>query len=148
MDLEYELREMTVDDIPSVIQGEEDIFGDSLGFDMLYQEITLNPYAHYFVLEINGNVEGYIGTWIEEDHSELINFYVTKDYQNMGFGSMMLEFIIALVKSVKCKVLSLEVRVSNKKAIRLYKNFGFTESHIRKEYYSNHEDAIVMILEV
>ena len=148
MDFNYELREMNIDDIDSVIKGEEDIFGDSLGFDMLYQELTLNPYAHYFVLVIEGKVEGYIGTWIEKDHSELINFYVAKEYQNMGFGSMMLDFIIRLVESVGCKTLSLEVRVSNEKAIRLYESFGFTKSHTRKEYYSNHEDAIVMLLEV
>lgn len=146
--MEYKLREMTIDDIDAVIKGETEIFGESLGFDMLYQELTLNPYAHYIVLDIDGSVEGYIGFWIEEEHSELINFYVSKEYQNQGFGSMMLDFVISVCESVKCKNLSLEVRVSNEKAIHLYKSFGFTESHIRKEYYSNHEDAIVMILEV
>ena len=146
--MEYKLREMTIDDIDAVIKGETEIFGDSLGFDMLYQEITLNPYAHYIVLDIDGSVEGYVGFWIEGEHSELINFYVSKKYQNQGFGSMMLDFIISVCESVKCKNLSLEVRVSNEKAIHLYKSFGFVESHIRKEYYSNHEDAIVMILEV
>ena len=146
--MKYALREMAISDIDEVIKGETSIFGESLGFDMLYQELTLNPYAHYFVLEINKKVAGYIGVWIEAEHSEIINFYVLEKYQSMGFGSMMLEFVIALVKSCNCENISLEVRVSNIRAQKLYQKYGFKESHRRKEYYSNHEDAIVMILEV
>ena len=146
--MKYELREMTIDDIDEVIKGETAVFGESLGFDMLYQELTLNPYAHYFVLDIDHKVAGYIGVWIEVEHSEIINFYVLDEYRSLGFGSMMLEFVIALVTNLNCKNLSLEVRVSNTRAQNLYKKYGFVESHRRKEYYSNHEDAIVMILEV
>ena len=66
----------------------------------------------------------------------------------MGFGSMMLEFVIELIKMSNVPNISLEVRYNNKKAIRLYESFGFKYSHTRKNYYSNGDDAYVLILEV
>ena len=145
--MKYIFREMNIDDINEVIEGETKIFGESLGYDMLYTELKANPFSHYFVLEIDKKVCGYIGTWIEEDHAEIINFYVLEEYQNMGFGSMMLEFVIKLVKMSKVPVLSLEVREHNTKAIALYEKYGFKYSHTRKQYYSNGEDALVLLLE-
>ncbi len=51
--MHYLLREMTKDDILTVVKQEEEIFNSSLGYDMLYSELELNPYAYYFVLEID-----------------------------------------------------------------------------------------------
>ena len=145
--MKYIFREMSIDDINEVIEGETKLFGESLGYDMLYTELKFNPFSNYFVLEIDKKVAGYIGTWIEEDHAEIINFYVLEEYQNMGFGSMMLEFVIKLVKMSKVPVLSLEVREHNTKAIALYEKYGFKFSHKREHYYSNGEDALVLLLE-
>jgi ribosomal-protein-alanine N-acetyltransferase len=135
---------MTIDDIMEVVEGEKSIFGTSLGYDMLYSDLTLNPYAHYLILEINGKVKGYIGLWIDEN-AEIVNFYIDKKYQGMGFGSMVMEFVIQLCLMSKVKNISLEVRNSNENAKKLYIKFGFINSHLRKEYYSDGEDAIVMI---
>lgn len=147
--MKYQIREMTIDDINDVIIGEEKIFGESLGYDMLYSELTLNPYAYYFILEIDGKVGGYIGTWIELERAEIVNFYVDEEYQGMGFGNLIMEFVIDICESSNINNLSLEVRSSNVKAINLYKKFGLKESHIRKNYYVNDnnetEDAIVMV---
>lgn len=146
--MKYQIRPMELDDINNVIQAEEEIFKVSLGYDMLYTELKCNPYAYYFILEIDGVLGGYIGTWIEEEHSEIINFLVLKEYQGNGFGSMMLEFVIELVKSVGVPQISLEVRKSNEKAISLYEKYGFAYSHTRKQYYKDGEDALVLVLEV
>lgn len=146
--MNYSIRQMTTDDINDIIIGEEKIFGESLGYDMLYSELTLNPYAYYFVLEIDGKINGYIGTWIDPDHAEIVNFYIDEKYQGLGFGSMMLEFFIELCDSCNVPNISLEVRDHNEKAIRLYESFGFKYSHTRKNYYSNGDDAFVLILEV
>lgn len=146
--MDYQLRLMTISDIDEVIKGEERVFDESLGYDMLYSELVMNPFANYFVLEIDDKVSGYIGVWIDEDHSEIINFYVDKEYQNLGFGSMMLEFVIELCTMSKVPNISLEVRESNLKAISLYNKYGFEYSHKRKEYYKNGEDALVLIKEL
>lgn len=143
--MKYEIRPMTLDDIDDVIEGETKIFGESLGSDMLYTELKANPYAYYFILEVNKKFAGYIGTWIEEEHSEIINFFVLEEYQGNGFGSIMLEFVIELITSVNVPNISLEVREHNIKAINLYEKYGFKYSHTRKNYYRNGEDAKVLI---
>lgn len=142
--MKYQLRNMTIDDIDDVVKGEMNIFGNSLGYDLIYSDLTLNPYAHYIVLEINNEVHGYVGLWIT-DNMEMINFYVDKEYQGMGYGSLMMDFIIELCKNVKVNNLSLEVRKSNEKAIHLYEKYGLEKSHIREKYYDNKEDAILMV---
>lgn len=142
--MNYLIRPMEIDDINSIIAGETDIFGISLGFDMLYNDLVLNPLAQYLVLEIDGAVEGYIGLWIDEV-SEIINFYVSKDFQGLGFGKMLLDFAVRVCSDSGVKVLSLEVRKSNAKAIKLYDSFGFIDSHIRDHYYQDGEDAIIMV---
>ncbi len=146
--MKYILREMTFDDIESVVAGEEKIFNESLGYDMLYSELKLNPFAYYFVLDIDEKVSGYIGVWIDGEHSEIINFYVDEEYQRQGFGSLMLEFVIQLCELSKVPNISLEVRESNTKAISLYNKYGFNYSHKRIKYYKDGEDALVLIKEL
>lgn len=144
--MKYEIRPMEINDIEEVINGEKQVFGESLGYDMLYTDLTLNPYSCYLVLDINGKVKGYIGLWIQ-DNAEVINFYVDKEYRHQGFGKMMLDFAIQLCQMSKVQYLSLEVRPSNTNAIKLYEKSGFVTSHRRSNYYSDGEDAIVMIKE-
>lgn len=146
--MEYCLREMVKEDIEEIIKGEEKVFGHSLGYDLIYSDFAINPYACYMVLEIDNKVHGYVGMWIT-DNIEIINLYVDEEYQGMGFGNLIMEFVIDICESSNINNLSLEVRSSNVKAINLYKKFGLKESHIRKNYYVNDnnetEDAIVMV---
>ncbi len=146
--MNYELREMTKEDIDIIVKGEEKVFGHSLGHDLIYSDLTLNPYALYVVLEIDNEIHGYVGMWIT-DNIEIINLYVDEEYQGMGFGSLIMDFVIDVCEQSNVKNLSLEVRSSNIKAINLYKKYGLKQSHIRKNYYIDEnketEDAIVMI---
>lgn len=146
--MNYQLREMKVEDIETIVKGEEKVFGHSLGYDLIYSDLALNPYALYVVLEIEDKIHGYVGMWIT-DNLEIINLYVDEEYQGMGFGSILMEFVIDICEQSNISNLSLEVRSSNIKAINLYEKYGLTKSHIRKNYYVNEnketEDAIVMV---
>lgn len=146
--MNYQLREMKIEDIEEIIKGEEKVFGHSLGYDLIYSDLALNPYALYVVLEIEEKIHGYVGMWIT-DNLEIINLYVDEEYQGMGFGSIIMEFVIDICEQSNISNLSLEVRSSNVKAINLYEKYGLKKSHIRKNYYVNEnketEDAIVMV---
>lgn len=143
--MRYLIRPLEEKDINAIIEGEEKAFGKSLGFDLIYSDLKLNPYANYFVLEINRKVRGYIGLWITYEVAEVINFYVDKEYQGMGFGKMILEFAINLCSLSKVQSISLEVRENNERAIMLYQKYGFEFSHKREQYYSDGTDALVLI---
>ena len=146
--MNYQLRPMNKEDIETIVKGEEKVFGHSLGYVLIYSDLALNPYALYIVLEIDDEIHGYVGMWIT-DNLEIINLYVDEEYQGMGFGSILMDFVIDVCEQSNISNLSLEVRSSNTKAINLYKKFGLKESHIRKNYYVNEnketEDAIVMV---
>ncbi len=141
----YQIRPLEEKDIPAIIDGEIAVFGNSLGFDLIYADFKLNPYAHYLVLEIDQEVGGYLGLWIMEEQAEMINFYVDKKYQGMGFGKMILEFAIELCEMSKVQNLTLEVREDNIVARSLYEKYGFQFSHRREKYYQDGSDALLLI---
>lgn len=143
--MKYLIRPLEEKDIMEIVKGEEKAFGQSLGFDMIYSDIKLNPYANYLVLEIDKKVKGYIGLWISYEVADIINFYVDEEYQGMGFGKMLLEFAIKLCEMSRVQSISLEVRETNEKAIKLYEKYGFEFSHKREAYYSDKTDAFVLI---
>ena len=58
----------------------------------------------------------------------------------------MLEELINIAKERKLKDITLEVNVNNIPAINLYKKYNFKEVGIRKKYYNNTDDAIIMTL--
>lgn len=143
--MNYNIRPMEEKDIPKIVLAEEEIFGESLGYDLLLSELKLNMMAYYLVLEIDNDVSGYIGFWIDEKKAQIINFYIEKKYQNLGFGSMLLEFVLEICKASNVLEITLEVRESNEKAKRLYTKYGFKYSHKRKNYYKDGEDALLLI---
>tara|TARA_B100001029_G_scaffold179582_1_gene189710 strand:+ start:14573 stop:15013 length:441 start_codon:yes stop_codon:yes gene_type:complete len=82
--------------------------------------------------------------------SHLLNFAIDPMHQGKGLGKKLLDQVILQNRALGVKVISLEVRVSNLKAINLYKKFGFTKDAIRPDYYSGSpkEDALLMSLKI
>ena len=141
--MRYLIRSMEKKDIEEIIEGEKRIFNTTLGYDYLLQELELNPFSQYLVLEIDNKVRGYIGLWIA-DNMQIVNFYVDKEYQRMGFGTMIMEFVIKVCETSNITSLTLEVRESNDVAIKLYEKFGLKKVAVRKNYYDDGEDAFLM----
>ena len=54
--------------------------------------------------------------------------------------------LLAHGASARTRLVLLEVRRSNRPAIRLYRAFGFTAMGLRRDYYADGEDAIEMRL--
>lgn len=79
--------------------------------------------------------------------SHVLNLCVTPNNQGQGYGRLMLEKLMEVAKAHKADSIFLEVRPSNKSAIRLYHQMGFNEIGTRKDYYparNGREDALVM----
>ena len=95
------------------------------------------------------NVTGFIGSWSASDEIQIIEFMVHPKFRGFGIGRLLLTSLIDKADLLKSKLITLEVRESNKNALSLYKKFGFKISGVRKNYYSNRtEDAILMNLEL
>jgi [ribosomal protein S18]-alanine N-acetyltransferase len=141
------IRKTKINDIYELVNLEKMVFEQSLGESFLYDELMLNPFAHYFVLETDNQIIGYIGFRAIDDQAEMMNFAINPNKQKQGNGSKLLNYSIEYLQNLGVKKISLEVRVSNENAIKLYEKNGFIKSHTRKNYYEK-EDAYVYIKEV
>lgn len=140
------IRPMTPEDIDIIVEHEELVFGTSLGSEMLHYELLKNQFAEYYVLDVDG-VIGYIGMWCVFENGQITNFYIHPDVQGKGFGKMLLEYALNIFRE-KVSILTLEVRVSNTRAQEMYKKYGFEVGGVRKNYYKNGEDALLMVLDL
>ena len=73
-----------------------------------------------------------------------MNIVVKKEKRGKKIGKLLLENLIKISKDVKAKSITLEVNMKNEVAINLYKKFEFNEVGIRKKYYNNVDDALIM----
>lgn len=139
------IRKMEVADVEEVIEVEKASFTTSWTADIFYQEITENKYAHYYVLELDGKIVGYAGAWIVYEDAQITNIAIRPEYRGKKLGEKLFQFMMQLAMNEGAVRLSLEVRISNIVAQRMYRKFGLVPAGIRKSYYTdNNEDAIVM----
>jgi ribosomal-protein-alanine N-acetyltransferase len=81
----------------------------------------------------------YVDAW------HVMNLAVEPDWRRRGIASALLERLLLETKGDTDRGYTLEVRVSNVGAIRLYERFGFRARGVRRGYYTdNREDALVM----
>jgi ribosomal-protein-alanine N-acetyltransferase len=98
----------------------------------------------YLVARDGNEVVGYGGVMFVIDDAHVTNIVVAPERQRQGVATRLLvELALAAIER-GCVALTLEVRVSNTGAQALYREFGFVPAGVRKKYYENVEDAIVM----
>lgn len=91
------------------------------------------------------NIIAFSGLWHMINEAHVTTIATHPDYRGRGIGELMLSTLIGVAYSAQARYVTLEVRVSNTVAQSLYRKYGFSQTHIRRRYYSdNHEDAYVM----
>lgn len=138
-------RLMTIDDIKDIMTIEKASFAIPWTYEAYYNEVMLNKYAHYIVLEVNHTIIGYCGLWVIIDEAHITNIAIDPQYRGQKLGEALLRQVMLIALQKGAKTMSLEVRVSNYVAQNLYRKLGFQNGGIRKGYYTdNHEDALIM----
>jgi len=99
---------------------------------------------HYVVGRRGRTIVGYAGLWFGADEAHVTNVAVDPQQHRTGIASQLLLVQAAEAIRRECPAWTLEVRVSSVGAQELYRQFGFSPAGIRKKYYENTEDAIVM----
>ena len=84
-------------------------------------------------------VSRYVDAW------HVMNVAVADSFRRRGIASALLGRLFEVTESDSRRGYTLEVRVSNAGAIRLYEQLGFEQRGIRRGYYTdNREDALIM----
>ena len=131
----YELRDVEV-----IVEIENKTLHNSLGIDFYTRDLE-NPLANHYVYEFENKVIGFVSSYFDGEIIEILNYCIDPEYQSKGFGTKLME---EFFKQQNALSAILEVRSSNVKAIGLYQKFDFKTIRIRKQYYSNGEDALFM----
>ncbi|OIJ11360.1 ribosomal-protein-alanine N-acetyltransferase [Anaerobacillus alkalilacustris] len=141
----YKIRYMFSEDIDDVLKVEQNSFATPWSRTAFVNELVNNKFAHYLVLVRNEEVIGYCGVWVIVDEAHITNIAIHSDFRGLKLGEQLLVHAIELSRTLGATKVTLEVRVSNHVAQRLYAKLGFQPGGIRKNYYTdNQEDALVM----
>lgn len=140
-----EISNMTISDFEVISPILNSDFDDFWSTEVLKSELN-NENSFYIVAKYNDEIIGFSGIWKSIDDIHITNIVVKKDFRKNGIGTLLLQKLISLTNQFHYKELTLEVNSSNIPAIKLYSKFGFKKLGIRKKYYNNTDDAIIMTL--
>jgi len=87
---------------------------------------------------------GYGGMWHIINEGHITNIAVMPEFRRAGVGQQLLDYLLDAAKSLEMIGLTLEVRMGNEPAQKLYTKNGFKPEGIRKNYYESGEDAVIM----
>jgi len=141
--MKLHFRPMIDKDISEVYKIESVLFNDPWPKKKFAAEVIQNNLSFPFIAEVNNDIVGYIICWYYKENLHIGNIAVIPNKQHQGIGKYMLQKVFEYFYRLNRAFL--EVRESNKKAIYLYNTFGFETIYRRKAYYTNGEDALVMI---
>lgn len=142
-------RAMRLEDIPDVMVIEHESFSLPWTEQAFRSEMTMNHFARYVMMEVDGVPAGYAGMWTVVDEAHITNIAVRTAYRGRKLGEQLLSELLDMAQALELERATLEVRVSNDVARNLYVKMGFREIGIRKGYYSdNNEDAVIMWIDL
>jgi ribosomal-protein-alanine N-acetyltransferase len=144
----YLIREMTLEDIPAVLEIDRVSFSNPWPERSYRYELNENPAAQLFVATLDdGVVVAYLGYWLIADEVHISTFAVQPGFRMQGIGEDLLKRALSDAAEKGARIATLEVRKSNDAAIALYEKLGFEVVGTRKGYYrDDNEDAILMTL--
>lgn len=99
-----------------------------------------------WILRLGGDLVGFSVVMSVIDEAHLLNIGVGLRYQGQGYGARLLRHAMENARLNHAAKLFLEVRLSNERAVDLYRHFGFRQIGLRKAYYpatDGREDALV-----
>jgi ribosomal-protein-alanine N-acetyltransferase len=146
-----QIRRARPTDIPEIMAIERECFVEPWDEEVFVQTMEWTPF-HFFVALAGGRLRGFIVGCMETTgpatYGHISNLGVTGEYRGRGLGRILVsrleqQFIVDGAEGVL-----LEVRVSNTGAQEFYRRLGYQEAFLLSGYYSNGEDALVMMKEI
>lgn len=132
-----------LNDLESVANAEKAIFKTPWTFKMLEEEF-LNPIYICYTAKKDNELCGYIGYHFICDEFHISNVAILYNMRRQGIAKLLINKVIQDAIDNSISGITLEVRESNEPAIKLYESYGFKALGLRKKYYENTEDAIIM----
>jgi [ribosomal protein S18]-alanine N-acetyltransferase len=142
---EVEVRRLAYSDLPAVISIERRSFPTPWSLAMFVLELS-KPSGICLAARAGDQLAGYVVCSRYDQVWHLMNIAVAPEHRGSGVAGRLMRQLIE--ESQGTLPFTLEVRVSNKRAIGMYEHFGFRSAGVRPRYYhDNGEDALIMWLD-
>lgn len=110
-----------------------------------FSALTSRENCLYLVAEAEGRVIGSCGMTFGFGEGNIDNVVVQRDFQNQGIAQRLLEELFIQGQQIGVEAYTLEVRVTNARAIHVYEKLGFMPEGVRPRFYERPtEDALIM----
>ncbi|HUK37851.1 MAG TPA: ribosomal protein S18-alanine N-acetyltransferase [Methanomicrobiales archaeon] len=138
-------------DLPEIMAIERECFVEPWEEELFVQTLEWTPFS-FFVAMADGKVQGFVVGCMENtgsaSYGHISNLGVTAAYRRRGLGRLLVarlerQFIVEGAEGAL-----LEVRVSNTEAQGFYCRLGYRDAFLLSGYYSNGEDALVMMKDI
>lgn len=136
---------MKISDLEEIKDNLQKDFDDFWNYQIFKEELANNN-SSYLVLRYNNEIVCLGGIKKIVDEADIMDIVTKKNMRNMGFAKLILNELINISKENNCNIITLEVNENNFPAIHLYELFNFKKVGLRKKYYRNNDNAILMSL--
>ncbi len=138
------IRRMRENDIPGAARLEKLYFSMPWSLKQLTESLA-NPSYLFLVAEEEGGIIGYGGLLRILDEGDVTNIVIEEAHRGKGLGRKLAAALVEEGHRWGIREFTLEVRVSNLSAIRIYESLGFTKEGLRRKFYEKPtEDAWIM----
>ena len=137
---------MVAADLPQVMELERLAFPNPWTPGLFLHELKLSFSRLHLARkgDSGGRLLGYVCWWIVGDDVHILNLAVHPDARRGGTGRALVQRVLDDAATHRAASVSLEVGHRNEAASALYRSMGFTEIGLRRNYYGQGEDAVIM----
>ncbi len=143
--MEIEICKMTFSHLLEIKDILTSDFDDFWAYTIFESELK-NENSAYFVAIIESEIVGFAGIWQAINEIHITNIVTKISKRHIGIASKLLEKLIETSIHKNAQLLTLEVKETNLNAIKLYEKYNFKKIGLRKNYYGQNENAIIMTL--
>jgi ribosomal-protein-alanine N-acetyltransferase len=144
----YLLKELTKHDIKDLLSVEREVYNGELPWTKsVFLAELKSPFQNLYLGIFDGEkLFGFVGARVFGMDCHITNIAVIPSYQRKNIGTLLIDEIENFSIINRCETLSLEVKMSNQDAQRLYRKLGFQSKKVKKGYYTQtNEDGLEMI---
>lgn len=143
--VDIEIRRLVLDDVREIEEIERRSMPAPWSRTMFVGEIAKLSSICLGAFDPEGGLVGYMIVSRYVDAWHVMNLVTAPAHRRRGIGARLLTQLFELTADDDQRGYTLEVRVSNAPAIRLYETMGFCARGVRRGYYTdNREDALIM----
>jgi ribosomal-protein-alanine N-acetyltransferase len=141
-----ELRKLELRDLDAIERIERESYPTPWSRSMFASELAKPSSLSLGAFDTEGGeLVGYLIISRYVDAWHVMNVAVAPPFRRRGIARLLLDRLFEVTSTDERRGYTLEVRVSNEGAIKLYETLGFKPRGVRRGYYTdNREDALIM----